>query len=649
MSAQIRLEFVSGDVAAKPRLVTAEPGELLIEAARLGGLQIEATCGERGRCRSCRVKILAGDLPPPSIMDTVQLGHEDIQERFRLACQTRVTSDAKILIAPPKSEIGHKLLSLGGGRSAADHASMELDSGVTKYLIDVELPSDENHQTSDEEEVLRQLPDQLSATIPAEVLRRLPATLREQFGKVTVTTFLDEIIDVEAGDTAGHKYGMAFDIGTTSVVGALIDLDTGVELVAVGGLNPQSPYGGDLMSRIAYVQEDPKRLQTLRAKILGALNGFIKEACDKADIDPRHIHKLVVVGNTCMHHIFFGIDPTYVGLAPYAPSVRRPIVASGQDLLLKTVPLARVCLLPIIAGFVGADTVAAALATRIYESEDYRALVDIGTNGEVVMGKRGRLMACSAPAGPALEGAQIRHGMRGAVGAIEKVSLEEGDVHCQVIGNAAPIGICGSGLIDGAAAMLDAGVLEESGLINNRSRLKSSDKIARRLRERNNRVEFVLSWSDETGKAEDITLNQSDIRQLQLAKGAICSGVMMLQKVLGIEDDQLKEVFLCGGFGNYISTRSAVRIRLLPGFPLDRVIYFGNAAGLGAKMALLSEAERGRAATLAREIEHVSLAAHPDFQDIFVQALKFPPPPGAGVDGIEGSGNRRDGEVVTLR
>jgi uncharacterized 2Fe-2S/4Fe-4S cluster protein (DUF4445 family) len=648
MSAKITLEFVNGDVDAKPRSVTAEPEELLIDAARRSGLEIEATCGERGRCRSCRVKILAGNLPPPSIMDTVQLGHEEVQERFRLACQTRVTSDAKILIAPPKSEIGHKLMSLGGGRPEADHARMELDSGVTKYLINVELPDDENHQTSDEEEVLRQLPGDISATIPVEVLRQLPAALREQFGRVTVTTFLDEIIDIEAGDATGQKYGMAFDIGTTSVVGALIDLDTGVELVAVGGLNPQSPYGGDLMSRIAYVQEDPKRLQTLRAKILGALNGFIKEACEKADIDSRHIHKLVVVGNTCMHHIFVGIDPTYVGLAPYAPSVRRPIVLPGQELLLKTVPFARVCLLPIIAGFVGADTVAAALATRIYESEDYRALVDIGTNGEVVMGKRGRLMACSAPAGPALEGAQIRHGMRGALGAIEKVSID-GDIQCQVIGNTAPIGICGSGLIDGVAAMLDAGVLIESGLINIESRPKLTEKIARRLRVRNDRAEFVLSWSTESGNSEDISLNQSDIRQLQLAKGAICSGVMMLQNVLNIKNDQLKEVFLCGGFGNYISTRSAVRIRLLPSFPLDRVIYFGNAAGLGAKMVLLSEAERERATVLAREIEHVSLATHPDFQDIFVQALNFPPAQAEGGDEVDGAGNRQAGEVMTVR
>jgi len=624
MSSNLTLEFVSSDVDAKSRTVAAEPGELIIEAARRSGFEVEATCGGRGRCRSCRVKILSGDLPPPSIMDTVQLGHEEVQERFRLACQTRVTSDAKILIAPPKSEVGHKVLSLDGGSPDTGSTSMELDSGVTKYLIDVELPTDENHQTSDEEEILRQLPDHVCKQIPTDVLRVMPHALREQFGKVTVTTFLDEIIDVEVGDTTDEKYGIAFDIGTTTVVGALIDLNSGVEIAAVGGMNPQSPYGGDLMSRIAYVMEDPKRLQTLRAKILGALNGFIKDACKEAGVNTRHVHKLVIVGNTCMHHIFVGIDPTYVGLAPYAPSMRQPLVLPGHELLLKKVPFSRVCLLPIIAGFVGADTVAAALATRIYESDEYRALVDIGTNGEVVMGRRGKLMACSAPAGPALEGAQIRHGMRGAVGAIEKISIDD-DVEWQVIGNTAPVGICGSGMIDGVAAMLDAGVLAESGLIDLEKRSLLPKKIAARLRQGDDRDEFVLAWSDSTGNAEDITLNQSDIRQLQLAKGAICSGVMMLQSVLGIDNDDLKEVYLCGGFGNYISTRSAVRIRLLPNFQLEKVSYFGNAAGLGAKMALLSEQERERASTLAREIEHVSLATHPDFQTIFVEALQFPP------------------------
>jgi uncharacterized 2Fe-2S/4Fe-4S cluster protein (DUF4445 family) len=389
-------------------------------------------------------------------------------------------------------------------------------------------------------------------------------------------------------------------------------------------MNPQAAFGGDLMSRIAYVQDDPKKLQTLRAKVLNAVNGFINEACEKAGVGPRHVHKIVVVGNTCMHHIFLGIDPTFVGLAPYAPSVRGSIVLSGKEVPLKSVPNARVCLLPIVAGFVGADTVACVLATRIYESETMRCLVDIGTNGEVVMGRRGLLKACSAPAGPALEGAQIRHGMRGALGAIERVVIGD-DVRIDVIGGVPPIGICGSGLIDVTAAMADVGLINERGLIATADTPGAPQSLKSRLRHRDSRDEFVLAWAADTGKERDITLNQSDIRQLQLAKGAICSGILLLQKVHGIESDDIDELMLCGGFGNYISTRSAVRIRLLPDMPLDCITYFGNAAGLGAQMAVLSETERQRADELARQIEHISLASHPEFQDIFVEAMKLPP------------------------
>jgi uncharacterized 2Fe-2S/4Fe-4S cluster protein (DUF4445 family) len=621
MSAVFSVAFRIADGEGEPRAASLAAGDTILAAARKAGVEVEATCGERGRCRSCRVKILAGEVSPPTIMDAVQLGHEEVQERFRLSCQTRVTGNCTVLVAPPRNEAGHKILAIAGaGRSQA----FSLDSGIVKTRIKVTLPDDEHHQSSDVEEVVRQLPAPAQGPIPPDVLRRIPRAVRDADSVVTVTTFNGEIIDVEPGDTTAHAYGMAFDIGTTSIVGSLLDLSTGAELAAVGGMNPQATFGGDLMSRIAYVQDDPKKLQTLRAKVLNAVNGFITEACEKAAVRPEHVHKIVVVGNTCMHHIFLGIDPTFVGLAPYAPSVRSSLVMSGRDVPLKSVPAARVCLLPIVAGFVGADTVACVLATRIYESEEMRCLVDIGTNGEVVMGKRGMLKACSAPAGPALEGAQIRHGMRGALGAIERVSIDS-RVRCDVIGGVPPIGICGSGLIDAAAAMADAGLVSERGLVATPATGGIASPLKERLRHRDNRDEFVLVWAAEAGKDQDITLNQSDIRQLQLAKGAICSGILMLQRVHGLSSDDLDELILCGGFGNYISTRSAVRIRLLPDVALDRITYFGNAAGLGAQMAVLSETERRRADDLARQIEHISLATHPEFQDIFVEAMQLPP------------------------
>lgn len=618
MSERLRVTFVTGETDATVDCFS-RPNQTLLQVAQEAGLEIVATCGARGRCRSCRVKILQGDVPPPSIMDTVQLGHEEVQERFRLSCQTQVIADCKVMLAPPTVEAGHKIL----GSGHLNGARLALDSGVEKRVIKAVAPIEEHHQTSDIEEIFAALDHSAPMSVPLDVVRSVPAILRARDGRLTVTTFRGEIIDIEPDDTAAHKYGMAFDIGTTSIVGSLLNLDTGEELASVGGLNPQSAYGGDLMSRIAYVQFDEKKLQTLRARVLNAINEFIREACAIAKVSADHIYKIVVVGNTCMHHIVLGIDPSYVGLAPYAPVIRNAIVVPAKEVLIKTAPKARVCFLPIVAGFVGADTMACVLATRIYESNEIRALVDIGTNGEVVMGSKDRLMACSAPAGPALEGAQIRHGMRGAVGAIEKVAIDD-DVRFVTIGDAPPIGICGSGLIDAAAAMLDAGILDESGLIRADRKADLPPVLARRINFANDRDQFVLVPADRSGKAEDITITQSDIRQLQLAKGAICSGVVMLQRVMQISDENLFELMLCGAFGNYISTASARRIRLLPPLPLNRVTYSGNAAALGAQMALLSETERKRAEELVRQIEHVALATSPDFQAVFVEALKFP-------------------------
>ena len=621
MSDALTVSFVEPDGTAGIRTRSAVSGESLLQVAQDGGLEIPATCGGRGRCRSCRIKVLEGDVPPPTIMDEVQLGHDEVHERFRLSCQTKVIADCRVMIAPPKNEVGHQILADTTGLSAEQRVG--LDCGVEKRFVHAKTPDDENHQTSDIEEVLQALGLDSDTRVAPDVLRMLPAVLREQDGRVTLTSFAGEVIDIEAGDTTEHTYGMAFDIGTTSIVGSLMDLSSGEELAAVGGINPQTVYGGDLMSRIAYAMDDPKKLQTLRAKVLNAINGFIKDASKKAQVSPRHIHKIVVVGNTCMHHVFLGIDPTYVGLAPYAPVVREPLVMPGKEIPLKTVPNARVCLLPIVAGFVGADTVAAVLATRIYESEEIRALVDIGTNGEVVMGSRGRLMACSAPAGPALEGAQIRHGMRGAVGAIEKVEIYD-DVTYDVIGGAPPIGICGSGLIDAVAKMLEAGVVSASGLLEFDTRDAFTPDISARFVKIDDKEQFILAHDGDAGIDEDITLTQGDIRQLQLAKGAICSGVMTLQQEMKVSNDDLEELMLCGGFGNYINIASALRIRLLPELEQDKITYYGNAAALGAQMALLSETERARTAQLAREIEHISLASQADFQETFMVALTFP-------------------------
>ena len=620
MSDSVEIVFASAEPGGNDRTVRGRRDVSILDAAHAAGMDIDATCGARGRCRSCRVKVLKGDVPPPTLQDTVQLGHEEVQERFRLACQTKLIDDCTVMPAPPKAEVGHQILA--GGDRLSDSDRVGLDSGVEKRVISAKTPESEHHQTSDVEEILDALGGDCVRELPIHILRKVPAVLRKVKGALTVTTFRDRIIDVEPGDTTDACYGMAFDIGTTSVVGTLLDLTTGEALADVGGVNPQAVYGGDLMSRIAFAQFDEKKLATLRAKMLNALNGFINEACAVAEVSPDNVYKIVVVGNTCMHHVLLGVDVSYVGLAPYAPVVRDPLVFPAADLPIKAAANAQICLLPIVAGFVGADTMACLLATRIYESDEIRALVDIGTNGEVVMGSKDKLMACSAPAGPALEGAQIRHGMRGAVGAIERVSID-GDVACAVIGDAPAIGICGSGLVDAVAKMIDAGVMDSSGLLKRDGGDDLPAALADRLLQGDDGREFVLTWQDDAGKDQNVTLTQTDIRQLQLAKSAIFSGIVMLQQIMDVPDDDLAELMLCGGFGNYINTESAVKIRLLPGLDLDSITYVGNAAALGAQMALLSETERNRAFELAQRIEHVALAARPDFQEIFVDGMTF--------------------------
>ncbi len=605
---------------AAPRVLAVTPGTTILRAAHAAGIDVNATCGGRGRCTSCRVKFVAGAVPPPTIMDEVQLGDDQVREAYRLSCQCHVTESVTVQVAPPLEEESFQIL--GGGAPAIPLHRVTIDAGVTKQVVKVSLPREEHHQTSDLEELLAAVGLDESAVSPT-VLQTLPSALREDADGVTVTTFGGKVLAVERGDTALMRFGLAIDIGTTTVVTTLLELGSGEQLASVSSLNPQSVFGGDLMSRIAFAQFNPGNLRKLHTRIIGLLNQHIAEVCRLSGVLPKWIYKVVVVGNTCMHHVLLGIDPSYVGLAPYAPVMRHALAIPARELFLKIAPEARICLLPIVAGFVGADAVAVTLATHMGEGDEIRVAVDIGTNGEVILGSRDHLWACSAPAGPALEGAQIRHGMRGAAGAIDRVVVDD-DIRVHTIGETPALGICGSGLIDLIAGLLDAGVIDATGLIrvDDRDRLRPAlrDRVVMRGEERT----VIVLRPGETGARQEIVLTQDDVRQVQLAKGAIASGIALLQLVSRVPDDRIAELMLAGGFGNYLSIPSAIRIGLIPRLPLERIRYVGNAASLGAQACLLSEAERARANDVADRIEHVSLAAHPDFEDVFVAAMNFP-------------------------
>ena len=618
MALSLRVSESRGDEPAREVSVTA--GASVLTALHDARIDVTATCGGRGRCTSCRIKFVAGVPPPPTIADEVQLGDDQVRDGYRLACQCRLAESAAIWLAPPLAEESFQIL--GPGAAPASATGIAIAAGVVKQLVKVALPHDEHHQTSDLEQLAAAVGVAPEA-VGARVLATLPATLRDDPAGVTVTTFEGRVLAVERGDTSAMKFGLAIDIGTTSVVSTLLELESGEPLASVSSLNPQSVFGGDLMSRIAFAQFNPTNLRKLQMRIIGLLNRHIEQLAAESGVLPRWIYKVVVVGNTCMHHLLLGIDPSYVGLAPYAPVMRHACSLAAHELFLKIAPEARVCLLPLVAGFVGADAVAVALATRIGEGGRVRIAVDIGTNGEVLLGSGERLLACSAPAGPALEGAQIRHGMRGALGAIDRVTVNE-NIQLHTIGETAALGICGSGLIDLLAGLLDAGVIDSTGLIQVERRETLPPALRERVVMRGEERQVIVARAGEAGAAREIVLTQDDVRQVQLAKGAIASGIAMLQRVSGVPWSDIGELMLAGGFGNYISIASALRIGLIPSLPVERIRYVGNAASLGAQVCLLSEPERARAVALARRIEHVSLAAHPDFEQVFVDCMNFP-------------------------
>src|SRR2546426_261532 len=526
------------------RTLALPPNTSILKSAHAASIEITATCGGRGRCTSCRVKFVAGTIPPPTIMDEIQLGNDLVREGYRLSCQCVPSEAVTVQVAPPLEERAFQIL--GAGPGVVGMGRVTLDSGIRKQVVKVSLPREEHHQISD----LEQLAAALGVTptdVGLAVLQGLPAALRDDPAGVTVTTFAppggrgsERVVAVERGDTAGMKFGLAVDIGTTSVVSTLIELDSGEQLASVSSLNPQAVFGGDLMSRIAFAQFDPGNLRKLHTRIIGLLNRHIEETCRQSGVLAKWIYKVVVVGNTCMHHLLLGIDPSFVGLAPYAPVMRHALVLPARELFLKVAPEARVCLLP--------------------------------------------------------------------------------------LGEADPLGICGSGLIDLLAGLLDTGVIDWTGLIRVEAREALPPKLRERVVMRGEERQVIVLRPGEAGARQEVVLTQDDVRQVQLAKGAIASGVAMLQHVAGVSDETVAELMLAGGFGNYVSIASALRIGLIPPLPKEKIRYVGNAASLGAQLCLVSETERQRAESVAASIEHVSLAAHPDFERIFVDAMNFPRP-----------------------
>ena len=608
--------------------IDIHPRQTVLEGARRTNVKLIATCGGKGRCRSCRIQVLEGELSPPTPEEQQTLGPQELEQNFRLACHAKVLTDSVVRIAPPVSEHSLNIL------SQADGVGYAFEPDVAKYHITMPQFGEER-QSSELEEICRQLAecsetgslDMNDVSIDLSALQQLPSFLQQHGRDLTVVLRQQHILALEAGDTRDDLYGIAFDIGTTSVVGYLQDLRHGTQMAVASALNAQATYGGDLMSRITFAQNEREGRQILHEKVLQSLNNIVDELCEQAGIARDRVYESTIVGNSCMHHLCLDIDPVRLGIAPYMAAIRRRVVSTAVELGIHINPSARVVMLPLIAGFVGADTVGVILATDLHKSQTLRLAIDIGTNGEIVLAAPGRVLACSTAAGTAFEGAQIRHGMRGAKGAIERVVIDEHDIRCRVIGGGPALGICGSGLVDAVAQMLDAGVIQPGGRLLTAEEAERDglpDFLSARLKREGRRKHFVLLPGEQCENGDAIVITQQDIRELQLAKGAIAAGITMLLNLLGARPDDIHEILLAGAFGNYIDPQSALRIGLIPALPLERIRSVGNAAGLGSKLALISGKAKHEADLIAERTEHVALTSNSAFQVIFAENMGFP-------------------------
>ena len=590
------------------RTVTAECGEPFREVIIREKIPMAFPCGGAGICGKCRVRVLEGGSPPDRT-EKETLGHELIEEGIRLACRLKVTE--RMAVELLEQVTGEKILEVGSERG------VEFDPFIQTVIADVDEPvlakpvSDTDRLCSSTGKKIRSL----------YVLKKLPSTLRSNGHRVEAVFKQDTIIDVRPPDGKG-LYGVGVDIGTTTVAVTLVNMRTGHHIHSASAKNPQEAFGGDVVSRIQYCSNGAKHLDGMSALIRETIDSLIGDLCERAGISREEIFDIVVVGNTVMNHLFLGIDPTAIAVSPYVPVVTQGIVELAGRYQISINPNGDVFTCPNIAGFVGGDTVAGILDSGMLQSDIPVLLVDIGTNGEIALGSSDGVSVCSTAAGPAFEGVNLKYGMRAGEGAVERVFITEGTVDVQTIGDIPAKGICGSGIIDSISEMIKAGIIETTG------RFAEPGSVDRKLRSRiitgdNGEPEFVIVRADEFGTETDITITQKDVRELQLAKSAIASGISILLDKAGIRARDIERLVLAGAFGNYIRKESALGINVFPGFRREQIRFIGNAAGYGAIMMLLSKNELQKSLETAKQCRYVEVGALPEFQSYFAEMMMF--------------------------
>ncbi|MHA1147316.1 MAG: ASKHA domain-containing protein [Promethearchaeota archaeon] len=585
--------------------------QTIFEAALKGGIDLISICGGKGVCGKCKVIINQVDaVNKLTAKEKDILTQGDIDNNVRLACCILPTRSITIRI-PEYSRTGKQKLQIEG-----INTPVKLDPSIKKIFIELKKPTLEDPK-SDVERLKDALYEKYKLSnlkIQYELLKNISTFLRDSNWKLTVLIYKKKIISIELGDTSQQQYGYAVDIGTTKLAGYLLDLNDGNVIAATSLMNPQIPYGEDVIARINY--QDPN---SLNEAVIQGINDMLIELLEKTGVEGENIYEMTAVGNTAMHHLFFNLESRSLGFAPYPPVLTHAVDVKASKIGIKINPAGRVYFLPLIAGFVGADTIGVILATELYKKEEISLALDIGTNTEVVIGNKNRMIACSCASGPAFEGAHITFGMRAASGAIEKVEInpETYEVIYKTIDDALPIGICGSAMIDLVAEMCKTGIINIKGTFN-------KDLDNKLIRKGEKSKYFIVAAADGKKIKKDIIFTQGDIRQITLAKAAMQTGIRILMKNLGVEKDSIENFFLAGAFGSHINKKSARFIGIYPEIDLNKVRIVGNAAGTGARMCLASDEAKQIVESIYKKIEYIELAADKDFQNEFLNANYYP-------------------------
>ena len=581
----------------------------VLDAALSLGLEINSLCGGKGRCGKCLIRIQGGSVSPPTDSERRLIGKRSIDGGYRLACQVFPRGSVSVSIPSSSRPQAAKILTWGLELPVRIRPrTSKLHARLTRPTL--------HDQASDLERVLAAA---RARVIDLDVLSSLPSRIREAGWNVTLTSHSGEIVDVEPGDTRNELYGLAVDLGTTTVVAYLVGMNDGHIKGVESALNGQAVHGEDVISRVGFVTAETRRLRIMQRLVVDTVNDLITKLCLRSAARAENIYEVVCAGNTIMTSLFLGLDPSSIASAPFAPPFRSEMRVKAKHLGLQINPSAYVYTVPVVSGYIGGDVVCDTLVSGAHRSSDLCLLVDVGTNGEVVVGSRGRLYSASCAAGPAFEGAEITFGMRAEKGAIERVMIDPQNyqVYYRTIGGEKARGLCGSGLVDAIAWMLLSGVIDTGGKF---VRELETD----RLKLASGQPSFVVCWARENSLEKDIVVTQKDVRSLQLAKAAMFAGCSILMKRRKISSSDIHRLYLAGAFGNYLDPVSASVIGLIPEVPLGRIKPIGNGSGFGARLYLLSERHRKEAAEIAVNSRHVELSAEPTFQKEFLDATYLP-------------------------